>query len=171
MMSFLKAVYKQFFYIFVLFSVWMAFEQTILSFIPGLNSWSNEIQVSSAVWLIILSISLVILCVLFLVPRLKRTYRPSGWMFANVLLIVIIYTHYRFFSDEFVFWGWRSIYWLDILYLIFIVYAGFYICHYIHKPLSNAGENVLLRDDAEDDAINDILGYSISIFSLPLVVC
>lgn len=156
---FVLSIYKQSLYFLVLFSAWMAFEQTILSFIPGMNNWRNEMLGTSFAWLIVLSVLLIILCLLVLVPKVKRTYRPSRWIFANILLVIAIYTRYRFFSDVFVFWGEKYFCWFDILYLVLLAYLGLYIYHYVYKITDKSCEHLLLRDDAEDDATKDILGY------------
>ena len=161
--SCLKSICIQIIYVAASFSIWMSLEGVLL---PALQRFTDStISKLHLGWVICATLLVTLLFFVYFVKKVINKWRVSKWFLSNLILISLIYTRYRNYSDEFVFWGWNKFYYLDLLYAILIVLLVYSFFTYIIPLLRSLcigkrdKENYLLRDDEIDDPDKDLLGY------------
>ena len=148
------------------FSLWMMLEDILLPVIHRICE--DYIVLLSEVWLGIVLVLLIFCISVFLLCR--NRYIISRWGVASLLLISLLYSYYRFFSDEFLFFGGKYVYYMDVIYVILFMCVLSNIIVYIKnlatRTSSSAEKICLLRDDALDDSTQDILDYDVHVTDL-----
>lgn len=161
---FLVSIFKQAMYIVLMFLAWMSLEDMLLPVLYKISD--STISKLHMEWVICATLLVTLLFFIYFVPKFRNKYQISKWFLSNLILISLIYTRYRNYSDEFVFWGCNKFYYLDLLYAILIVLLVYSFFTYIIPQLrswckgESNRENLLLRDDEIDDPEKDYLGYN-----------
>ena len=107
---FFMSLFKQIGYVVLMFLVWMSMEDLILPILHRVtDSTISKLHMDWVVYLTLLAA--VILFIYFGIKIIKK-YQVSKWFLSNLILISLIYTRYRFYSNEFVFWSWNNIYYI-----------------------------------------------------------
>lgn len=158
-----QSICLQIIYIASSFSIWMSLESILLPVLQRVTD--STISKLHMEWVICATLLVTLLFFIYFVKKVINKCRVSKWFLSNLILISLIYTRYRNYSDEFVFWGCNKFYYLDLLYAILIVLLVYSFFTYIIPLLISLcigkrdKENYLLRDDEIDDPDKDLLGY------------
>jgi len=155
-----KNTYQQVSYIFFCIATWLLVEDIIL---PVIHSICHKyIESLSETWLVVMMGLCLLYVIILLVCKTRNKYTFSKWIIANLIVLCSIYSYYRLYSNEFVFWGWKYFYYLDIIYIITSIYILFNIIVYFRKHAiitQSHNDNILLRDDAVESEKDDVLEY------------
>ena len=165
---FFMSLFKQIGYVVLMFLVWMSMEDLILPILHRVtDSTISKLHMDWVVYLTLLAA--VILFIYFGIKIIKK-YQVSKWFLSNLILISLIYTRYRFYSNEFVFWSWNNLYYLDLLYvlsgIVLLCSLVIFIISLIKIESKNTINSHLLRDDELEDPTDDCLGYNEQVVSL-----
>lgn len=90
-------------------------------------------------------------------------YLPSKEVKSFILLWCAIYAYYRFIDDKFCFWGVGCFAWLDVSFILLVIYIvcdirGIYLSYRKKKEL-HTDNQYLLRDDALTNEKDDLFDY------------
>ena len=163
LLSCIKSTCLQGIYIAITFTICMSLEDILL---PVLQRFTDNIISKLHIgWVICATLLVILLFFIYFVKKVINKCRVSKWFLSNLILVSLIYTRYRNYSDEFVFLGWNKFYYLDVLYTILVLLIVYSFFTYIIPLLISLckgkkdKENYLLRDDEIDDPAKDLLGY------------
>lgn len=144
------------------FVIWMVVESY---FIEDMINVSDAMsKYFSRIWYdVLVSGVFLVWTVCLLYRHIKYDHFPSKNVVAGLILFCSIYAYYRFFDNHFVFWGIGNFAWLDLSFLLLIIYLvceikSFFVLYQRAKHIGNE-KSYLFRDDAIDCAHEDIFGY------------
>lgn len=165
---FFMSLFKQIGYVVLMFLVWMSMEDLILPILHRVtDSTISKLHVD---WVVYLTLLAAFILFIYFGIKIIKKYQVSKWFLSNLILISLIYTRYRFYSNEFVFWSWNNRYYLDLLYvlsgIVLLCSLVIFIISLIKIESKNTINSHLLRDDELEDPTDDCLGYNEQVVSL-----
>lgn len=149
---------------FVVIFLWLSFENTLFSLFNKYIIPYIDIEVNQAT-LIIFSI-IIIFCLFWIYPTWKYKYYIPYKIILSLIFGLFIYVGYRVsYSSSYVIYGFDNCGYLDVIFLIILIYTVLFIINHIRLYKTSIPEiderDILKREKAIEELRDDNLNYEI----------